>query len=428
MSKLKTTFCGLEMKNPFILGAGPLSGTPEGIKKCVDAGYGAVITKTSSQFEYYHKFPYPRYNLLNYEKSGRGRDFRDWIWFHNDHNSPVGPMEFTHIIKESAEYCKKNNCLLVGSFAASSLEEWQKCAKAYEEAGADVLQLNFCCSGPGSLLDIAGKNNETILYGDVLGRDMDRATMVMKAVTSVVNIPVCCKLPPAERLKSKDNVARIKEAGASGVELYANAKGLRVDIEAGAPIGSGTTSINAHGYLGDVMYDVSQIARENTGIQMIAGRGVRYWTDAVELLMAGAQVVELCTIAFVYGLNIVKDFLADVESFMDRKGYDSIDSLRGKALAKQLKPSQIKDTVIPVFAGILPKKCKACGRCEEVCAYCAAKVVYKNGVGMAKIDKMKCVGCTLCAQVCPYDAISLTERTVDEYLEALYSQHPEVQH
>lgn len=425
MSKLKTTYCGLETKNPFILGAGPLSGTVEGIKKCVDAGYGAVITKTASQFEYYHKFPYPRYNLLNYNKADRGRDFRDWVWFHNDHNSAVGPAEFTHIIRESADYCKKNHCLLVGSFAASSLEEWKKCAKAYEDAGADALQLNFCCSGPGSLQDIGSKSDETMLYGDVLGRNIDLAAKVMQAVASAVSIPVTCKLPPAQRLNSKENVAKVHAAGAKGIELYANAKGLRIDIEAAAPIGSGTASINSHGYLGDVMYDVSQIARERSGVEITAGRGVRYWSDAVELLMAGAQMVELCTIAFVYGLDIVQDFMADMEAFMARKGYDSVDSLRGKALEKQLKPSEIRDHITPVVAEVQPKRCKSCRRCEEVCAYNAATVVYRNGVGMARFDKTKCVGCTLCSQVCPYDAITLKERTVEDYLSALYSQHPE---
>ena len=301
MSKLKTTFCGLEMKNPFILGAGPLTGTAEGIRRCVDAGYGAIITKTSSQFVYYHKFPYPRYNLVNYEKTNRGRNFRDWVWFHNDHNSPVGPMEFTHIIKEAAPYCKQNNCLLVGSFAASSLDEWKKCAKAYQEAGADVIQLNFCCSGPGSLMDIQKPGDKTQLYGDVLGRNMDLAVEVVEAVKSVVTIPVSCKLPPAERLKTKDNVARLRKHGINGVEMYANAKGMRVNIEKAEPIGSGTATINAHDYLGDVMYDVSQAKTLTPDVDIIAGRGVRYWSDAVELLMSGAQIIEICTVAFVYG-------------------------------------------------------------------------------------------------------------------------------
>ena len=77
MAKLSTKFCGLPVKNPLILGAGPLSGTVVQIKKCIDAGYGAVATKTSSQFDYYHKFPYPRYNLVDYEKTNRGRENRD---------------------------------------------------------------------------------------------------------------------------------------------------------------------------------------------------------------------------------------------------------------------------------------------------------------------------------------------------------------
>ena len=430
MANLETTFCGRKVKNPFILGAGPITGTAEGIKRAVDAGYGMVITKTSSQFGYYHKFPFPRYDLLGYERAERGRRFRDWVWFHNDHNSPVGPTEFTQIIRDSADYCRKNDCLLVGSFAASSLEEWQKCAKAYEEAGADMLQLNFCCSGPGSLQDIAGAGgNKTMLYGDVLGRDMNLASQVLEAVKSVVKIPVGCKMPPAERLKIKENAARLEKAGADAVEMYANAKGMRVDIERVAPVGSGTTSINAHGYLGDVIYDISQVVKEGVKVDLIAGRGVRCWSDGMELLMSGARVIELCTIAFVYGVDIVQEFVEGFGAFMDRKNFASVDAVRGRALEKQLKPSQIKDTVIPVVAEVLPKKCKACGRCAEVCAYCAATVAYasgdKAGAGMAKIDKNRCVGCTLCAQVCPYEAISLTERSVEEYLKALYSQHPE---
>jgi dihydroorotate dehydrogenase (fumarate) len=367
---------------------------------------------------------------LNYDRAGKGRLFRDWIWFHNDHNSPVGPSEFVQIIKESSDYCKRNACILVGSLAASSLEEWQKCAKAYENAGADMLQLNFCCSGPGSLQDIAGAaGNQTMLYGDVLGRDMDKAATVIKAVKSVVSIPVGCKMPPAERLKIKDNVARLQKAGADAVETYANAKGARIDIERAAPIGTGTTSINSHGYLGDVIYDVSQIVRENIPIDIIAGRGVRFWSDGMELLMAGARVVELCTLAFVYGVEIVREFIDEFETFMERKNYESIDNLRGIALAKQLKPSQIKDSVIPVIAEVVPKKCAACGRCQDACAYCAVKVMYARGEnagkGMARVDKNRCVGCTLCAQVCPYEAIALHDRTIEDYLGALYSQHPE---
>ena len=427
MAKLSTKFCGLPVKNPLILGAGPLSGTVVQIKKCIDAGYGAVATKTSSQFDYYHKFPYPRYNLVDYEKTNRGRENRDWVWFHNDHNSPVGPMEFVKIIEAVSDYAIQKNCLLVGSYAASSIEDWARCGEAYEKAGAGALELNFCCSGPGSLQDVVNKGDTSARYGDVLGHDVETAAEVVKVVRAAVKLPIICKLPPGVRSKSKVNSNKLYQAGANGVELYANAKGLRVDIEAAAPVGSGSASVNTHGHLADTMFDVAQLIREYPDINVMAGRGVRRWQEVVELLMAGATIVEMCTTAFVYGLSFGQEMLDEIEKFMDRKGYGCIDDLRGKALKKVLKPSEIKEKVQPVFAKVLPAKCRACGRCEEVCAYDAAKVLYRAGSGMAKIDESKCVGCTLCSQVCPHDAISLQARSVEEYLKALYSVHPEAE-
>lgn len=425
MTTLATTFCGLSIKNPLILGAGPLSGTAERIKKCIDAGYGAVITKTSSQFEYYHKFPFPRYTLVGYEKAERGKANRDWFWFHNDHNSPVDPMKFATIIKDSAGYAKEKGCLLIGSYAASNLEEWARCGEAYQKAGADIIELNFCCAGPAHLQDVVKQGDLTALYGELLGRNVDLAVKVVKAVKEAVSIPILCKLPPGERYKSKDNAAKLYEAGAAGVELYANSKGMRVDIEQAYPVNNGVGTLNSHGHLADTMFDVAMLVRDHPQVNVIAGRGVRYWEEVVELLMAGSTVVEICTPAFVYGLSFGQEILTEMEKFMNRKGYASVDDLRGAALKKALKPSEIKEKVIPVYAQINGKRCKACGRCEEVCAYDAAKVVYKGGSGMAKIDKTKCVGCTLCSQVCPYDAIELPERTVQEYLDALYSVHPE---
>jgi dihydroorotate dehydrogenase/Pyruvate/2-oxoacid:ferredoxin oxidoreductase delta subunit len=425
MADLSTNFCGVRVKNPLVLGAGPLSGTAERIRKCIDAGYGAVCTKTASQFEYYHKFPYPQYNLVGYEKTGRGKNFRDWMWFHNDHNSPVGPLEFTRIVKDVADYARKKDCLLVGSFAASSIDEWARCAKAYQKAGAGAIELNFCCAGPGSLKDIVKEGDKTACYGDVLGRNVQMSSEIVKKVRSVIDIPILCKLPPGIRMQSKETAALLHDAGADGVELYANTKGMRVDIESATPVGFGCGTVNTHGHLADTMYDVAQLVAEYPEISVMAGRGVRRWEDAVEMLMAGATVVEICTTAFVYGLSFGQEILTDINQFMERKGYARIDDLKGKALKKALKPSEIKDKVTPVFAKVTGSKCKACGRCEEVCAYLAAKVLYKSGVGVAKIDKNRCVGCTLCSQVCPYDAISLPERTQAEYLQALLSVHPE---
>ncbi len=42
MADLTTKLGPLTLKNPFIVGGGPLSGTAGHLRKCIDAGYGAV--------------------------------------------------------------------------------------------------------------------------------------------------------------------------------------------------------------------------------------------------------------------------------------------------------------------------------------------------------------------------------------------------
>ena len=46
MERLATTYLGLELKNPIIVGSSPLTSSVDKLKKCEDAGAGAVVVKS----------------------------------------------------------------------------------------------------------------------------------------------------------------------------------------------------------------------------------------------------------------------------------------------------------------------------------------------------------------------------------------------
>lgn len=426
MTNLSTTFCGIPVKNPLALGAGPYSGTVDSIKRCIDAGFGIVLTKTASMFEYFHRFPCPRYNLVNYEYGEQGKAYLDWVWFHNDHNAPIGPVEFAReVVAQVSDYAKEKNCLLVGTYAASTLESWVECAREYEKAGAGAIELNFCCPGVSALSDIIKEGDTTANYGDRLAENPELTALIVSSVRRAVKIPIICKMPPILRSKIKETAVHLKKSGADAVELYANSHGMRVNIESAEAIGWGCGAVNSSGYLADTLHDVAAVAMEHAGIEVMAGRGVRKWSDAIECLMSGASAVEICTATYVYGPEYVREVLAGMEAFLERKAYGSVDAARGKALATVKKSSELRDTVTPVFARVAAKKCIGCNRCYQVCAYTAVEMFYKDGKGVAKIDRRKCNGCTLCSQVCPARAIELEERTMEEYLRCQYAMHPD---
>ncbi|HEU65971.1 MAG TPA: pyridine nucleotide-disulfide oxidoreductase, partial [Chloroflexi bacterium] len=60
--------------------------------------------------------------------------------------------------------------------------------------------------------------------------------------------------------------------------------------------------------------------------------------------------------------------------------------------------------------------CHGCGRCEEICAFSAPKVVSKNGTLVSSINEALCKGCGACAVVCPTGAIAIKHFTQDEIL------------
>jgi dihydroorotate dehydrogenase len=66
MADLSTTIGKLKLKNPLLLGAGPLSGTAGHIRKCVDAGFGAICAKTATLSPFLQKYPRPLYRLKDY--------------------------------------------------------------------------------------------------------------------------------------------------------------------------------------------------------------------------------------------------------------------------------------------------------------------------------------------------------------------------
>ena len=81
----------------------------------------------------------------------------------------------------------------------------------------------------------------------------------------------------------------------------------------------------------------------------------------------------------------------------------------------------------PTIAQVNEALCHGCGRCEEICAFHAPKVISKDGVRVSIVDAPLCKGCGACAVVCPTGAISIRHFNMQE-IESLVDGLLEVQH
>lgn len=410
----------LTLKNPLVAGAGPTTGTVQHIENCVDAGFGAVVTKTASVPWHMQRFPRPLYTLVDYKKNPQDPYYvpEDYTWMHRDHNSVYPLDKFPAIIKVVAPYCREHGTVLIGSIAGRSMEEWETAVKAYAEAGADALELNFCCPFPPEGLV---KKPEDAHMGIYFTYNHQAAAEVVRHVKKVVDIPIFCKLSP-DGSNFVEIAQELEKAGADGVTMFANNNILRIDVETGKPINYGPCAGSGPWALGHSLRWCAMVAKGTNDLAVMGGRGATDWRGAVEFLLGGSNAIQLSHSIMIRGLGYVKEILAGIETYMKRHGYETIADFQGKSLNEIYTNQEMMDKVKALYAKVNYDKCIGCGRCSQVCFYDAMKF-YKKAVVKAE----NCAGCTLCKNVCPVNAIDMIERDNDiDYLRALSSAHPEL--
>jgi pyruvate formate lyase activating enzyme len=69
----------------------------------------------------------------------------------------------------------------------------------------------------------------------------------------------------------------------------------------------------------------------------------------------------------------------------------------------------------------IPKRCRGCGKCVEVCQAGAISMLLDS-----KVDRKKCILCMKCVEACPYSAFRQVGRvaTIDEVIEEVEKDKP----
>ena len=225
---------------------------------------------------------------------------------------------------------------------------------------------------------------------------------IAKALRDAVDIPIFAKLSP------KDDVSKVAKSLERYVDGFVaiNTFGpcLRIDIETARPM------LGSEGGLGWMsgaalkpialrcVADIASVVDR----PVIGVGGVSTGADAIEFMMAGANLVEVCTAAILNGPSIYGKIANEISMWIDEHQYDSLWDIVGMALPHLRKNKQRRPPV-----QIDMDACTLCGLCEKSCVYDAVKVHRKERE--VKVDSDKCVACGLCVSICPPHAMSLRE-------------------
>lgn len=309
MANLSTTHMGISLKNPLILGASNLVSNIDNLKKAEDAGIAAIVYR--SLFE--EQIQLEDYELGNQLEAYDERHAEMINLFPNLEHA--GPKEHLYNLRKAKESV---SVPVIASINAIYKETWVDYAKQIEETGVDGLELNFF-SVPRDL--------------DKTGREIVETQLeFLKAVKAAVKLPVSVKLSHfyTNILKT---VVEMDKAGSDGFVLFNRLFEPDIDIEAEKHAAPWNLSSHSDHRL---VIRYAGLLYENINASIVANNGIYEGVDIVKMILAGANAVESVSTFYHNGIKHVTAMLDELEEWMDRKGYKTIDDFKGKLSAKAI--------------------------------------------------------------------------------------------
>jgi dihydroorotate dehydrogenase (fumarate) len=312
MIDLSTSYLGLNLASPLVVSASPLSRDVDGICRLEDAGASAVVL-----YSLFEEQLRQEEADLNYHLAAGTESFAESLtYFPQPSEFHTGPEGYLNHIRKAKSSVR---IPIIASLNGSTLGGWTKFAAEIQRAGADAIECNIYGIPTDANLSSA---------------DIEKSYIdIVRAVKSVVTIPVAVKLSPF--FSNFANMAqRFDAAGADGLVLFNRFYQPDIDLE--------ELEIRPN-----VLLSSQQALRlPLTWIGILYGKvkaslagtsGVHTAEDVVKLLMVGANVTMLCSSLMRHGVNHLRHVERELREWMEEHEYESVRQMQGSM-------SQIKCT------------------------------------------------------------------------------------
>ncbi|MCU7906828.1 MAG: dihydroorotate dehydrogenase-like protein [Candidatus Thiodiazotropha sp. (ex Epidulcina cf. delphinae)] len=302
---LTTQYLGMQMKNPLVPSASPLSHSIDTARRMEDAGAAAIIMYSLFE-EAVTAEEETMVRFLHHQDSGFA-EAGGFLPTHYDFSDGQERyLENLHALKDALDIP------VIASLNGTTPGGWITHAEEMEKAGANALELNIYQVAA----DIGISGNE------IEQRYIELLTQMKQQVT----IPINMKLSPA--FSSLANmVKQLETAGADGVSLFNRFYQPDINIDNLRLTSSLQTSTSAESLPAmrwiAILYGRTELSLGATG-------GVHTPEDAIKLLLAGADAVHLCSLLLEQGPRAIATILSGIETWMEEKEFEAIEEVRGR--------------------------------------------------------------------------------------------------
>lgn len=219
-----------------------------------------------------------------------------------------------HFIREDLEYLSGKNLVVISNVAGSTVEETCQAVEMLNGSKVDMVELNISCPNVKQ-------------GGAAFGTSCESAAGITKAVRACCKKPLIVKLSP--NVTDIVSIAKAVEAeGADAVSLINTLLGMRIDIRSRRPI----LHNNVGGLSGPAVFPVAvrMVWQVKNGVKIpvIGMGGIEKWQDAVEMMMAGADAVQVGAASF-YDPLAPKKIVEGLEEYCRENGIENISEIVG---------------------------------------------------------------------------------------------------
>jgi len=302
---LQTKYLGLNLKNPVVASAGPLTGRQETLRELEQAGVAGVVMP--SLFE--EQFSVDRQRVQLGDARSVKSPVKSLSYFPRSRDYENAPRACLTLLEQVAG---RMSIPIIASLNGASPSGWVHYARLLENHGASAIELNVYYVATDPLQSAI----------DVEQRYLD----LVAAVRGAVKIPMAVKL--GQQFTNLANfVPRLASAGADGVVLFN--RFLEPDIDLETLRISPQLDLSSHHELRAALRWIA-ILRDQVDVSLGATGGIHFPEDVVKLLLVGADVCLVTSTLLRHGCAYAQELLRALGAWLDAHGYESVEQLKGR--------------------------------------------------------------------------------------------------
>ncbi len=296
---LNTNYMGLKLRCPIVVSSCPLTAELDVLRRIEDTGAGAAVLPSLFEEQLENEAATPTWNKF---QGSSPHHFRELTEYNR------GPHTYLRYIEQAKQAVRMP---IIASLNGTSVGPWLATAKRMEQAGADALELNLM------LLAIDPHVSATEMEDHYLD--------IVAAVRAETELPLAVKVGPYFTALPHF-VSRVVAAGAQGVVIFNRYLQPDLDVDTGRVIAR--LELSTHAELTLVLRWLG-ILHGRVEASLAASGGIQRGEDVLKAIAAGASVVEVASVLYRKGVQVLGDLRQEVEKWMVENNQPSIESLRG---------------------------------------------------------------------------------------------------